>query len=185
MAALAEATGHETVLSPGTLDRVFPVVRHSDFGSAVPGEALIREPLAGDLSVFYVLDSPSSVEYINSSTLSEAKLTMPALREAAKINLARLSHDLRIEGGAVNLVFLDGYYESSMLLDKQLWHRVAREVPNLVAIAPSRDIIAFGDGSNPQVAEFLSAKAEEISQSTGGMMTAKVLHWTEVGWVAN
>ena len=185
VAALTEAAGDDAQLSPATLDRVIPVVRNREYGTDAPGGPLLSEPLAGDLSIFYVLDSPSTVQYISQSHLSEAKISVSALKTAATENLAQLAADMRIEGGIVGLVFLDGYYESSLLLNKRVWHDIARDVPNLVAIAPARDLVAFGDGSNPEVVAFLEAKATEISDSVGGVLSNEVLHWTELGWVVN
>ena len=185
MSAIAEAAGADAPeLSSATLDLVYPVLRHRDYGAGLPQtDDLIREPFAGDLMVFYVLDSPRSVRYLNAVTAREAGITLDTLRAAAQVNLARLSGAARIETDWVSVVLLDGYYESSLLLDDALWHAIAREMPNLVMITPARDLVAFGNGSDAEVVRFLREKAVEISQEAGGQMSEALYRWSEIGWI--
>jgi uncharacterized protein YtpQ (UPF0354 family) len=91
----------------------------------------------------YVADSEHAVRYLSEADLVEAKVDRANLRAQAIENLRRLHPEVRVMGTkGLYMVQLEGTYESSMLLSKNLW-----EMPDLavkgefIVAVPTRDVL--------------------------------------------
>lgn len=180
---LMDQAAQNDVLTAETIDRVFPVIRHSDHGRSAPAGELISRPFVGDLAVFYVFDSPNTVQFLTQGQLDNAGISIDELYAAAQTNVARVARNVEIIEDTVGILKLDGYYENSLLVYDELWQQLAGKYENLIVIVPSRDLVVFVDGNLPQAMDYMRKTASELFQSRAGPVTDMLLRRTESGWV--
>jgi uncharacterized protein YtpQ (UPF0354 family) len=140
-----------------------PVVVNID-----PNAPVLRE-LACGLCVAYVVDQNNHLIYVQNHHLKESGVTADELHEIGIANLARLTDEkLRVQQlGSIFGVFLDGNFESSLILYDHLWDvGVAGAVKNGIVIAiPTRDVLAFCDSRSDQG---IATLRKMIARTSGG-----------------
>lgn len=126
-----------------------PVTKLSDEDSPV------LRPLGNGLLVTYVVDTGERFSYVQTRHLRETGATEDALHKAAIDNRYGLAEKhLRVQPyGDVFALFMDGNFESSVLLLDTVWDvSLAKHVKGeFLAAAPTRDVLAFGDSSSRTV----------------------------------
>lgn len=119
------ATGKGPV-QPFELTQVFPVLRSADF---IPQESFAETPaeqLPGDLQLSWVIDQRSIIQTLNTDAMEWAGLNRETLRERALANLRAKAVDMEHErDDPLHWLWLDGLYESSLLLLPELWQQRA------------------------------------------------------------
>ncbi len=136
----------------GTFDelkeRIYPMVLSTASTDHRP-QAMVTQPLVGDLIVAYAVDSDHTISYIPESHFNGWNMSIEDLHEAAIENLIRRSeamnaHAAQDESGAVNLILfqtMDGYDASRVLLPT-LHGRLREYLGSPFAVGiPNRDIL--------------------------------------------
>ncbi len=114
------------------LDQLLPVIHGEEFmavaerqladlrerSNAPSAGGVVNAKLTDGLYVLYVFDRPKRFSYVTEADAQELKLTEPELRKTALANLKRLYlPKLKVsETNGLYQLFLDGNYESSMIL---------------------------------------------------------------------
>lgn len=164
---------------------ILPVLRPADFGAGVEdGPDLITRAFHPEITVFYVQDLPTRIAYPERETLMGVVDSTDALHDLALENLRRLSADkLTIEGGPyLYLVTLDGSYESSLLLDDQLWTSLGGQIGRITAMVPARDILLIADADVPRAVTEMQALVARNIDGLSHRISDRVLEWTGTGW---
>lgn len=148
-----EATfnAYDKNLTKADLVNVMPVLRHKDYSAYIAaqgGSPLLVGRSIGDLEVLYALDSPQSVAILTEADIQKNNIPLSLLQQHAMQNLASLSVNIQDMGGNVYLLELDDFYESSFMLDTELWASLYQKYGELYLIAPNRNQIVFTPNSN-------------------------------------
>ncbi len=172
----------ERKLSAATLDRVMPVLRYRGYATGVEGVTLLERDFSPGLVIHYVIDSPESVSMISVDDLTASGLDQSALMEAAATNLAARRDNLGIGGEGLFYLELDGYYESSFVLDADLWQQIEAQIGPVLMALPSRDVVIFGPAEIDDVRAALVDLARQISDENGGITSAELFRFSGDGW---
>ena len=172
---------------PFELSQIMPVLRYEGYPSnAGPGLVFLSDEFPGDLTIYYVIDYPDRVEFLNTETLGNSGFTEDQVRSAAIDNLRGAKDNLQAEVNpdmGVSWLTLDGYYESSFALDTEIWSTIAPDFKQLIMIVPNRDYMVFADGSNPAARDVISQLAKDVNAQFYGAMTAEIYRWSGKNWV--
>lgn len=174
------------------LDQVFPVLRHRSFarttgdgGVTLSGDnALYFEPYLGDMILVYAIDYPDRVAYVTRADLSDAGVEVDAMKAAAWDNFGEKRTIARFEGNGVSfMAIVDGFYESSMMLDDELWNSVsARWNDDIVMIVPARDLLIVAPlGETAEVAFLDQIKVDVLATGTHQLSDLTYL-WRDGRW---
>ncbi len=151
-------------------------------------EGILEEPIAGELFVVYMVDSPKSARVVDGKTVAELGLSPEQVKTRAFRNLGeqlpKLSTLIRPgDGQAIGEVRLDNYYTSSLLLPHSVWKDVARSFDDKLLVAvPAPDVLLYAQELSPSVVRALSARAHEVFTKSPRGTSATVLRWTAAGW---
>jgi uncharacterized protein YtpQ (UPF0354 family) len=132
------------------LDRVMPLLRPADVFQTVSADTLPHETFPGDLVVYWVIDSDTQTTSVGTDLLRDSGLSQTVLAEKALQNLQSRAADLTPQpvGGATAMV-LDRYYESSLLLLPDVWTAIDAQIGTVVVAVPTRDLVMYVDGDDP------------------------------------
>jgi len=107
-----------------------------------------------DLNIFYAVNEPQGLVFIEDHHREAESVSIEALGEIGLQNLHSLfRQELEVKKmGAVYGIFVDGNFEASGLLLDELWDQQLRcYVSNsFVVAAPSRDVLAFCDSESTE-----------------------------------
>lgn len=167
-----------------TLEAILPVIRAADFtdGLDLPSP-LVSRSLAADLTVYYVHDTPYSMSYVDQDNLADLGVTDADLHQIALDNAHAMNWQPKVEGNDFYVVTLDGNYEASLLLFSEIWNGVDGELGRVGAIAPSRDVVIFGDLDLPGVQGAMETIVAENYDTLAYQISPTLLEWTAGGWV--
>lgn len=113
---------------PARSERIYPVIKHQDWGMPTTGTAHpeeiqsshVRIALCGDLILTFVLDSEHSMRYVNQGILDELGIAdHESLFEQARKNFAAYAQTetrIELQGNGVYRVLLDNVYDASLIL---------------------------------------------------------------------
>jgi len=162
---------------------ILPVVRHESYGQGVdlPAQPLSL-PFIADMRIFFVHDLETSLAYITSKDLEELNLTVEELRHTALENFTNWDWTPQIEGDGVYFLSLDGTYESSFLLDTDLWEQIDEQLGEIILVAPSRDLIVFIDNTGVDGRGILKGVLEEFSAKVAYPLSDAILVWNDGQW---
>jgi hypothetical protein len=134
------------------LERALPYLKASvddDGGPAIElsaEDSPILEPYVGKMLVSYVVDDESSLRFVTERERRTMGVSEQELRRAALANFAaKISVDgVRIApAGRIFAVLFDGNFEATLMLWDDLWPYLHEQLgPELLAVAPARDILA-------------------------------------------
>ena len=163
-------------------ESILPVLRWQGYGEGLPeGPDVISRSFAGEIAVFYVQDLP---ERVDQDTLLDVAGDAGALHALALDNLRRYSAG-RIEllpGDLLNMVLLDGMYESSLLLDDRFWNAAQAAMGRIVAAVPARDVLLFTDAEVPDGVPALIDAITRNRETFAYPISETLLEWTGAGW---
>ena len=149
-------------------------------------EQLICRNLSNGLLVFYLVDMGGHFQYIQDRDLKKAGMKESDLYNLSIENLRKVMEtNLRIQPyGSVYAVFLNGNVESSLLLVDDLWDSVWSSLvkQGVVAAAPTRDVLAFCDGSSQEGIRELRQIVERV-QDGDHQLTSVLLRRNGKGWI--
>ena len=167
----------------GDASQIVPVIRHRDFANATGPSDLVSRPFLADMQVFYAFDQPQSISYLTEDGLIALGLEHDTLAALAWKNFQALDFEIRVEGDWIYLVTFDGNYESTLILSDALWTDIARQIGDIVAIVPARDLVVFTnpgwEGALDSIRGISASYETEFSYPISGAL----LRWTKDGWI--
>ena len=173
--------------APPTPDQIVPALRPKSYLDEVADAKTVMavEPFAGDLMIVYMLDMPDQARILH-----RAELTALGIADLAKVTRANLALRLpdvtqTIQTAPTNTAIplvKGNYWESSRLLQKDLWKLAATRGPVFVAV-PERDSLVFIIAPTPDVLAKFVAVAHAIYQGGKQPLSPSVFRWTDAGWV--
>ena len=152
-----------------------------------PDDAPIREPLAGDVYVSYVLDFAERYEYVTPRRRAELGLSPRALRERATADLRGRQADLTLDwapDGKTVTIIVGGGLESGLALDDDLMEKLAHDVDgDLVIAVPAKDVlVASGTGDEDGLAELRGTVDRVWAAGGERLVTQDLLVRRGAGW---
>ncbi|MCF2872449.1 DUF1444 family protein [Octadecabacter sp. G9-8] len=184
----------ETPRDPGDLplDRLFPVLRHASFaqstgdGGIIPSgdNGLYFEPYIGDMILVYAIDYPDRVAYVTRANLRDANVRTSQMEDAAWKNFQAKRDIVEFQGNGVSfMAVIDGFYESSLVLDSELWVSVAQQMEDdIVMIVPARDLIIVAPASNTAEVAFLRSVRTDILENGTHQLSDLMYIWRDGRW---
>lgn len=170
------------------------VVRTADYADQArkaaggkPERAPIVRPVAGELWMVCVGDSPHGIRVLQHAELtrlglSEDQVIALALKNtaAALPPLADHTHELKKYG----VKFAAGdFYESSRMLLHDQWAGMSKAMGgHLVIAVPTHDFLIYGNGSSREQRIPLAAFANMVMDKAQKPMSPTLYQWTETGW---
>lgn len=126
---------------------------------------VIRNFNNGLLSV-YLVDDGDQFIYVQNQDLETNRITADSLHVIGLQNLANIANEkLQVQQTEdIYAVFLDGNFESSLLLLDDLWDRALKSlIKNSYAVCvPARDILAFCDSESVEGIKNLRTLVERV-----------------------
>lgn len=151
-------------------------------------------PFAGDLVTVYVADSADMIATLNPESIAELGMSDDALRERALANMREAfgptRHELFLPEGRVWKVdtstdgLLSDSYDNARILLHDEWAPLRELVRgDLVAAAPTRDIVLFTGPEEPQGLRGITYLATEMWHGEPHPVSPQLVRWTADGWV--
>jgi hypothetical protein len=116
---------------------------------------LVTRAFVGSLVTTYVMDVGAGLQFVAEDALTRAAVTVDELHQRAVQNFAARVAERRVrmpKYHAITPVLFDGNFEVSiMLLDENwAWFEAQFGEPEILAVAPARDILAFCPASSAE-----------------------------------
>jgi uncharacterized protein YtpQ (UPF0354 family) len=152
-----------------------------------PDRAVLARPVAGDLWMICVGDSPHGIHILQHAELAKLGLTdEQAIALGLKNTAAALpplesdTHVLKQMG----LKFATGdFYESSRMLMHEQWAAMSKAMGgHLVVAVPNNDFLIYGNGGGNGDRMMLSTFAKTVMEKAPKPMSASLFQWTPTGW---
>lgn len=138
--------------------------------------------LAGDVVIMIVEDSKNTSRFIMSGEGQRFGLSSQDMLNAGLENLKRRVTRLQIEEhGPVRALSFDADYNAALILLPEVWSAIPNLPADLVVAVPARDIVAFGDGADPEAVAALRRIAR--TPSDGYPVTALLLQRVRGRWM--
>lgn len=187
VARAAHEIANPTGLDP---DQLIPAVRSRRVVEAYQArsEGMIAEPIAGDLFVVYMIDTPGTAAPANKRTLAELHLTPENAKARALQNLrAQLPAPAALvrpqQGNAVGVIDLGNYYTSSLLVPHSAWAEVAHAFGGQLLVAvPAPELLLYVGETDPSTVDAIAAAAREAFVRSPRGTSPIVLRWSPAGW---
>ena len=179
-----------------TLASVLPLIRGfqeatevaSDTPHLSDGDAPVTREFLDDMRIVYAYDEGPTYRWVRSGDLVSLGVTPDQLDEQAYANLLQKCRGLTLSvepspSGLTHLVRIGEDLEASLLMNGTLWNHLAQQLPGkLVAVCPTRDVLAFGCLATPGSLQELMTSAERVLSSTDTPVSTLVLEWEGDGW---
>jgi hypothetical protein len=166
-------------------------VKNRSFLVAVGEKAIARSKsapgpvyaeLAGDVVIMIVEDRKDTSRYIMSGEGKRFGLSSQDMMDLARENLKRRVARLQIEEhGPVRSLSFDADYNAALILLPEVWSAIPNLPADLVVAVPARDIVAFGDGADPEAVAILRRIAQ--MPSDGYPVTKLLLQRVRGRWM--
>ena len=177
LARSSVSSDHHAVAS-----NILPIIRGELIVDVGNDNLPVRENWLGDLHIYYVVDFPDHVEYVTPLTLEELGLEPESLAELAAENLVTRDWSPYLEGSGPWMVLLDGYYESSLMLDTRIWESLDVQMGEIIAIALSRDVLVIHDSTIPGAVGLMRSLSEENFDNLSYQVSPEMWVWRQGGW---
>lgn len=147
----------------------------------------VYEAFMEGVLVLYMADFPQTVRAVNENELAESGIDPEEVAALARENLIKCLPQAEFyEAGAnIALVYLDGVYESSLLLldpnDIADFAGFGIE-GDLIVAAPARDAFFVTGSAHKEDVEALRVYARQLFEETGYQVTDKLLRWNGEGY---
>jgi len=163
---------------------VMPVIRNWDLLPGMKPDEMPHLPFAGGLNQYWVADSVETTASLDSEMAEGLGLDTAGLTSLSHSNLsARLETMSVTQDGPFSTIWLDGYYESSLMLLPDLWQQQAEGHDGLIAAIPTRDrLIWIADASAAQATD-LRRLARDAFERGPYAISPDLFRWTGEGWV--
>lgn len=147
-----------------------------------PMPGLVHADLAGDISVVVVEDRKDISRYVMSGEGKRFGLSDQDMMNIGRENLRRRVSRLQIEEhGPVRSLSFEADYNAALLLLPEVWSAIPNLPADFVVAVPARDIVAFGDGSDPEALAALRRIAR--TPSDGYPVTTLLLQRVRGRWM--
>ncbi len=165
----AEGSPDQTADYQEVADRIMPLLVTAPPEVHSAQTSMVSQPLVGELSIAYVIDSDRAMSYIPTSALSRWQVDIDQLHDKAIENLVARSEQLQAhaaadEQGNVNLILfqtMDGY-DATRLLLPSLHDRLREHLGSpFVAGVPNRDILLCFRNEQENLARLKSQIGED------------------------
>ncbi|QGZ39061.1 hypothetical protein IP92_02722 [Pseudoduganella flava] len=153
------------------------------------GVKLVTAPLAADLVVIAVLDTPQATRPVTSDDLARTGLDAAAVLALARANTDREVPPLAgkaapVEAGQIQQLTL-GYYTASRLAFAPQWEALAQAQHGaLLVMAPAPDLLLYSAGDTPAGIDALRTYGANLARRAPKPLSDQVLRWTPAGWQA-
>jgi hypothetical protein len=138
--------------------------------------------VAGDVVIMIVEDSKNASRFIMSGEGRYFGLSSQDMLNAGLENLKRKVTRLQIEEhGPVRSLSFDADYNAALILLPEVWTAIPNLPADLVVAVPARDIVAFGDGADPEAVAALRRIAQ--MPSDGYPVTSLLLQRVRGRWM--
>lgn len=180
-----DADGDAGVVLPVIKTRAWHDVAMQQLRAAqpqAPHAPFVIEPLAADLIVTYVVDTPASMSFLSPDEAEQRELRGEALRAHALDNLAQRLPELELKGGGGRYAArLDRIYDAGMALLFDRWReRIEVRGEPVFAIAARDELMVCGSEDAESLAE-LRGIAQEISRASPYGLSAGLFVWRDGG----
>lgn len=98
-------------------------------------------------------------------------------------NLRTKAAALKIEGGSPYYLTLDGYYESSMVLNTDFWTGIAAQIGPFAMMVPARDLVMFATLDDANGMQIMQDVAVDVIEQAPYAISGQVYLWRDGGWV--
>jgi uncharacterized protein YtpQ (UPF0354 family) len=161
----------ESIGAPGTpvaRDNIVAIIKDSQYMEQCGKNPVIADHLCGDLWTVYAIDEVERIATLTEQKLSESGVTREDLRSLAVSNLQRILPAVERHGdGPWYLLTAGNDYVASLLLFDWLWTELADSIEgDIVAVAPSRDVVMYTGSGSPEGIASIREQARKI-ESTG------------------
>lgn len=166
------------------LDRILPVVRHESFAQGTAAADLYSEPFVGDMILIYAIDYPDRVAYVTNPNLSGAGLSGAELASIADSNFEAKLDVLRFDSNGISfMAVIDGFYESSLVLDTTFWADTSAQFgDDIVMIVPNRDLLVFVPASEADEVAFLNGLRQNALANGTHQLSELMYIWQGGAW---
>ncbi len=147
----------------------------------------IAVPLAGDLWVLYMADTPHAARLLRVRDAERAGLSTDTVIELGRRNIAaalRPLSDVAREPPSSGIGTIAGdYYESSRLSLHDDWSGIAARMSGgLIVAVPSNDLVLYADAGQPNAVAAMATLAREMVRKSPRPISPTVFKWTKEGW---
>lgn len=169
-----------------------PRIKSLEFTAAlqqmgIPDDQLpYTEPLVADLLVTYAFDLPGLFQMASLEAIAEVGVPQSEIREVALDNLRRQMPEIGMQevGPMLRIVTQGENLEACSLLATSFWNQAATQMPGeVVAVAPSRDIVLFGTSESQEAIDAMRELASEVMGQAGRHgLSEQLLVWRGQRW---
>jgi uncharacterized protein YtpQ (UPF0354 family) len=162
------------------LDRVYTVVRHESWATLAGSEDLLWEPFVGDMIRVFAIDYPDRVSYVTQTLLAEEDANLEDLRWAAQQNMIAKGQNAQFQSdGTIIFAVLDGFYESSLIMDERLLADIALQLQSdLVIAVPARDLFVFAPSTDAAGLARLREILTDVSANAPHQLSEHLYLWS-------
>lgn len=155
--------------------------------TADDGAPLLRPCFPG-FACAYAVDQGDHFEFVTAEQLAEAELDSDAIHTRALRNLTdRVNAELELLplGDGTFELSCGGHFEASLVLLDPLWDTALRGhiKGEFLAIAPTSDVLVFGDTADPDASERLGQLLERFSDDDE-RLGLTIFERADGGWVS-
>jgi len=170
-----------------TRDAVVPLIKdqtYIDFlgeGTSVP-----IEHLAADLWIVYAVDRDTNITSLSEREMIALELPREDLRDLAAENLRNILPPVECHGeGPWFLLTAGGDYVASLLLLDWVWEFAAERVDGqVVAVAPTRDVVLFTGAGSAEGLAAIRQRARELVSTSDHVVSPTLLRRIGDCWAA-
>jgi uncharacterized protein YtpQ (UPF0354 family) len=172
---------------PQKLDKhqILPNIRDSQYLSQL-GPKSVTEHLVADLWILYVVDWPDKLVGLTTENVESLAIGQNNLRQIAIENLKRTVSPIQCRKmGSWSRLVAGGTYEASILLLDDFWEQQVNTVRgDLVAAAPSRDVLLFTDSSSREGLAAVRQHVAHITTKGHYVVSSTLLRRRDGRWIA-
>lgn len=172
--------------TPATRDQVVAIIKDANYVSFLQnGKTAPPLHLAGDLWVVYAVDLPEATQGLRLEIMDALALQVPDLHSLALRNLRQLLPKVEYIGdGPWFMVSAGPDYSASLLLLDEVWDEMAERVDgDVVAVAPSRDIVLCTGSKSQDGLQAIRRHARQAVENGHHVISSTLLRRTEGRWV--
>jgi uncharacterized protein YtpQ (UPF0354 family) len=166
---------------------IIPMVKDQTYINFLgEGNSVPIEHLAADLWIVYAVDRDTNITSLTEKEMVALKLTRTDLRDLATENLRNILPPVECHGkGPWFLLTAGGDYVASLLLLDSVWQFAAEKVKgDVVAVAPTRDVVLFTNADSVEGLAEIRRRAKELVSTSDHIVSPTLLRRIGNGWVA-
>lgn len=155
--------------------------------ASASGKAVQSWPLAGELLIMPVLDSPRTTRSLSDDDFRKLGLNADQVYQLGKANLHATLKPLMSQArvakhGQIGQVLGDAY-EASRLALHDSWAPLAEAQGGvLIVAAPAKDALFYIGEDTPQAIDALRTLANDLIRKAPNPLSTELLRWTKAGW---